>query len=199
MCEDQLTTGPHHPTTPKESNIGAMPKSKGKGVDWNYFSLRRTCFRGMSAYYKDKFDPIYKTWMKYKQAYNRATMDELVEGFIKDEFLGSSRFSTLVSTPEFLDSMVTVLHSHRHKKSEAYIKSRDFTKIRQVLYSFSTSAKKAFLTNKAYALIFVHFYETQGEKFVKEKAQTKPKQFETELRVEFEAMYKLAVQSMENA
>ena len=29
-------------------------------TDWNYFSLRRTCFRGMSSFYKEKFEPMHK-------------------------------------------------------------------------------------------------------------------------------------------
>ena len=150
----------------------------------------------MSAYFKDRFDPFYKTWMRHKHSNNREAMDELVSRFIQNENISSYTSNNITNTSKFLDSMVTVLHSHRHKKNERYIKSRDFSKIRQVLYSFSTNAKRAFLTDNTYALIFVHFYEKQGEKFITEKAQYKPKQFEEELRVEFDAMYKLALQTL---
>jgi len=35
--------------------------------EWNYFSLRRACFRGMSAYYKDRFNAFTKSFNKQKQ------------------------------------------------------------------------------------------------------------------------------------
>lgn len=92
--------------------------------------------------------------------------------------------------------MVTVLHSHRHKKNESYIKKRDFTKIRQVLYSFSTSAKKTFLTDPSYALIFAHFFSKQGEGFIEEKSQLKPQQFRAELQLEFDCLFELASKTL---
>ena len=37
------------------------PKTMGTpNADWNYFSLRRACFRGMSAYFKEKFNLFVK-------------------------------------------------------------------------------------------------------------------------------------------
>jgi len=75
-------------------------------------------------------------------------MDELVSKFIREEFTENDLPGYFLTSDVFLDAIVTVLHSHRHKKNETYIRARDFTKIRQVLYSFSTSAKKTFLSDK---------------------------------------------------
>lgn len=92
--------------------------------------------------------------------------------------------------------MVTVLHSHRHKKNEPYIKSRDFTKIRQVLYSFSTAAKKTFLACPDYALVLNHFYKREGLLFLEKKSELKPARFRSELEVELNALNKGAFQTL---
>lgn len=92
--------------------------------------------------------------------------------------------------------MITVLHSHRHKKNEKYIRTRDFTKIRQVLYSFSTAAKKTFLASPDYALVLNHFYNKEGELFLEKKSQLKPQRFRIELEVELNALYKGAFQTL---
>lgn len=168
-------------------------------ADWNYFSLRRTCFRGMSAFYKEKFSNFCKSKGTKSLLVKQASMEELVDSFIKSEFLNSNAQMNIIDTPEFLDSMITVLHSHRHKKNEDYIKTRDFTKIRQVLYSFSTAAKKTFLANKNYSLIFTHFYDCEGNEFLDLKSINKPLKFKTELKYELDTLYEAASKTVSKA
>lgn len=180
----------------KESDKNTSKKKRAQQEEWNYFSLRRTCFRGMSAYYKGKFDPYVKNTGKFRSTDKSIGMDQLVSNFITEEFGKSTDYCDTIGSNSFLDSVVTVLHSHRHKKNEDFIRSRDFSKIRKVLYSFSTAAKKTFLSNKTYALIFAHFYEKAGKKFVERKAASKPQQFKEELLVEFDSLYHLAKKTL---
>lgn len=124
-------------------------------------------------------------------------MEELVLSFIKKELYLSTNSKVDVESVKYVDSMITVLHSHRHKKNDVYIKSRDFSKIRKVLYSFSTTAKKIFLSDKYYAHIFANFYRMSGEKFILEKAKQKPTKYRNDLQIEFDNLYKLASKTLE--
>jgi hypothetical protein len=186
------------------SKIGKEKKEKiiNNGIvkaDWNYFSLRRTWFRGMSAYYKDKLSSFCKLKNIKSQSTMQISMEGLVAMFIDEEFMNTNTHSPILNTPEFLDSMITVLHSHRHNKNEDYIQKRDFTKIRKVLYSFSTAAKKTFLSNKNYSLIFINFYNREGDAFLQKKSNIKPNKFKTELRHELYTLYEAASKTVAKA
>ncbi|CAI2372332.1 unnamed protein product [Moneuplotes crassus] len=163
-------------------------------ADWNYFSLRRACFRGMSAYYKERFNSFVKNSGLTKSL--KLEMDKIVSRFIEHEFASVHTGNCNISNTEFLDCMITVLHSHRHKKNEDYIRRRDFTKIRQVLYSFSTAAKKTFLSCPNYALVLNNFFNRQGEDFLVKKSKLKPARFRQELELELKTLNKGAVQTL---
>lgn len=70
-------------------------------ADWNYFSLRRACFRGMSAYYKDRFNSFVKNNGFTKSL--KTEMDRIVSIFIRDEFVNVNTGKCDISTKEFLD------------------------------------------------------------------------------------------------
>lgn len=92
--------------------------------------------------------------------------------------------------------MTAVLHSHRHNKGKEYIQDVDFSKVRQVLYSFSTSAKKLFLADKNYALIFANFYETEGKSFINCRSNKKTSDFKAGLQAEFNDLYNIAKKTL---
>jgi ABC-type proline/glycine betaine transport system ATPase subunit len=71
------------------SSSSKKKKMKNKS---NSFSLGRTCFRGMSNYYKDKFEPILKQWEKDLEQRSSIQMDDLVTQFIKSEFEFAEEF-----------------------------------------------------------------------------------------------------------
>ena len=139
-------------------------KSKNNFSEWNYFSLRRACFRGMSAFYKDKFEIIYKSWTKSKTLSRKHSMNSLIENYINDHFTSTIWSSKIIKSEQFIEALTAILHSHRHKKGKEYIQGCDFSKVRKVLYSFSTSAKKIFLADKNYALIFANFLWSRRSK-----------------------------------
>lgn len=190
FCGDNLKV----PISSKQK-VEKHSKTQGSpNADWNYFSLRRAWFRGMSAYYKERFNSFVKSSGYSKLL--KSEMDNIVSKYIEEEFALVTSGNCNVNSSEFLDAMVTVLHSHRHKKNERYIRSRDFTKIRQVLYSFSTAAKKTFVSNPEYALILSHFYNMQGGEFLQKKSELKPNKFRVELEVELTALYKAVSQTL---
>lgn len=188
--EEQVFLKPTRINTPDDKN------ESESSTDWNYFSLRRTCFRGMSAYYKELFEPMHKEWNRSRFRNSKLSMSQLVAKFISTIISKSNHNFELCKSDKFVDSMITVLHSHRHKKNDDFIKSRDFTKIRKVLYSFSTSAKKEFLSDKYYAFIFAYFYENDGLNFVSSKSVSKPVKFKQDLETEFENLYKIASKTL---
>lgn len=172
-------------------------KKKGKNKS-NSFSLGRTCFRGMSNYYKDKFEPILKQWEKDIDQKTTISMDELVTQFVRSEFEFDEEFYDSLQFWEFLDCMITVLHSQNHKKNESYIKKRDFKKIRNLLYWYSSNARKAFIENKWYAIIFTNFYIKGKEDLVASKSENKYPEFYKELSDEMDEISRLASLSIAN-
>lgn len=170
---------------------------KNKKNKSNNFFLGRTWFRGMSNYYKEKFDHRLKSWEKNTNNPARESMDDLVKDFIKSEFSITSEFSSSHQFQGFLDWMMTVLHSQNHRKNDEYIKERDFKKIRNLLYWYSSHAKHAFISDKNYALIFNNFYNKGAEALIDEKTKEKYPGFDVELRSALDSINKEALKSMQ--
>lgn len=166
-----------------------------QSMKWNCFSLGRTIFRGMSNYYKEKFDPLFKAWLKEDEM-ERSSMEALVTEFMKKEFKFNDSFYNSPRFETFLDSMIKVLHSQNYKKKDSYLLRRDFSMIRNLLYSYSANAKRSFVSNKNFAYIFNHFYNQSGETLVKDKSLGKPEIFKWELYAEMEDINKLAIKSI---
>ena len=168
-------------------------RRKKRKTKTNAFALGRTWFRGMSNYFKDKFEPTLKQWEKDSANPDRLPMDQVILNFITSEF---ETMDALVNTSEFLDSMVTILHSQNYKKDESFIRSRDFKRIRALLYCYSSNAKKNFVADKNYALIFQHFFKNAREEFLSIKAKDKYPEFKDELRQELEDIYILSLNTL---
>lgn len=177
----------------KKSEKGRGKKRKTKT---NSFSLGRTWFRGMSNYYKNKFEPLLKQWEKDISNPERLTMDQLITDFIRKEFW-DCQYS--VTSEEFLDMMVTILHSQNYKKNDDYIKRRDFKKIRSLLYCYSSSAKKNFISDRCYAVIFQNFLKKSRDEFLCSKAKTNSPEFRDELNQELEDIYYLSLATLKDS
>lgn len=149
----------------------------------------------MSNYYKGKFEHILKSWEKNTDP-KKQPMDDVITDFIKSEFNFEPEYFKTAEFQDFLDCMVTILHSQNHKKADAYIRKRDFKKIRNLLYCYSAGAKNAFISVKGYAMIYVNFYTKASDSLVKEKAKAKYPQFANELRSELDDIHQLAQKSI---
>ena len=95
----------------------AKDKNKSKR-----FTFGRTWFRAMSNYYKNNFEPILKEWEEFEPIEERVSMDDLVTKFIQNQFELGDAFVSSPNFKHFLDWMVTILHSHNHRKNVEYIK-----------------------------------------------------------------------------
>ena len=88
----------------------------------NRFTSGRTWFRAMSNYYKSKFEPLFKEWELFEPIENRISMDDLVTNFIYKEFDLGDAFVSSPNFVHFIDCMITILHSHNHRRNVDYIK-----------------------------------------------------------------------------
>ena len=68
--------------------------------------------------------------------------------------------------------------------------------IRNLLYCYSSNAKRSFLANKNYAYIFNHFYNKAGEMVVILKSKDKPELFKAELKTEMDDINKLSLKTL---
>ena len=80
-------------------------------------------------------------------------------------------------------------------KTDDYIRRRDFKRIRALLYCYSSNAKKNFLSNKNYAIIFQHFFNNARKEFLSLKAKDKYPEFKSELEQELEDIYFLSLKT----
>ena len=150
----------------------------------------------MSNYYKNKFEPLLKQWEKDISNPGRLTMDQLITDFIRKEF-NDCQYS--VASEEFLDMMVSVLHSQNYKKNDDYIKRRDFKRIRSLLYCYSSSAKKNFISDRCYAIIFQNFLKKARDEFLCSKAKVDNPEFRDELNQELEDIYYLSLAALKDS
>ena len=123
-------------------------------------------------------------------------MDDIITNFIKIEFKFNEVFYQSSRFQSFLDCMATVLHSQNYKKKDDYIVRREFFAIRNLLYWYSSNAKKTFLSNKNYAYIFNNFYNKAADSLMENKTKEKPEQFKIELSHEMEDINKLAIKTI---
>ena len=156
----------------------------------NSFALGRTAFRGMSNYYKKKFDPILKEWEMF---YQRESMDSIVSRFISIEF---NYDQDVLHNSDFIDCMTTILHSQNYRKEDDYIVRRDFKKIRSLLYCYSSNAKKAFIKDKYYAIIYSNFYIKDSQQLLESKSKGKYQEFRYELGTEMEDIHRLSLKTI---
>lgn len=91
-------------------------------------------------------------------------------------------------TEELTSAMITILHSHRFKKGENFADGIDFSKVRNVLYSYSSEAKTEFMADRVLATLFSHFMEKGSREFIESKVHSKPNLYVCELEDELKHM-----------
>lgn len=148
----------------------------------NTLSIRRSCFRKLSAYYKGTFSKFNRAWQEKRRNKKKTrNMNELIDIYMRQEFAG-----LLINLDEeFLvklrNALVAILHSHRYKKREEFTEDIDFTVIRDVLYSYTLDARDRFINDPAYALIFHHFFVNGGTEYLNSRVQSKSNIYAFEL------------------
>jgi len=149
----------------------------------------------MSAYYKDKYNYFLRVSRIPLRKRNKLEKNAIL--FVSSEFGDMNLKGLDINKNAFLDSIFTILHSHKYKRSEKSIKARDFTTIRQLLYYFTLEAKNAFFSSKEYWLWFTHFYEVGGQDFIEEQSRKKSAKFKRDLKKILNCLYQEAKQELE--
>ena len=88
------------------------------------------------------------------------------------------------------------MFSHRYKKNDDFLKHIDFSKIRSVLYHYTTEARNEFMKDPQFCFLIHHFYIKDHKNFIQAKIDEKTMlnlpQLKTELVImDEEAMMKL--------
>lgn len=77
-------------------------------------------------------------------------MMTLIKDFAEQEFGSLVKGLTEAQWVKFRTTLFTVMFSHRYKKNDEFLKGIDFTRIRSVLYHYTTEARVEFLKNSQF-------------------------------------------------
>jgi len=158
----------------EDTPVKEVSKSKSK-YDSNLFLVRRACFRGFSEYFKNKFSSSNYSWQRKRGNKKKKTpLLDLIRDFANTEFGG---FVEQMSEEQWLDfrkSLLTILFSHRYKKSDDFLEGIDFTQIRNVLYHYTTESRNEFLKNPHFCFLIHHFSKSKND-FLEMKIKEKSK------------------------
>ena len=178
-----------------EGKVESSTKTKGTSdKELNALSIRRSCFRALSSYFKNTFSKFNRAWQEKKRNKKKTKdMNELISTYVKQELGALIEGLSEEFINELRDALIAILHSHRYKKEEEFTKNVDFSIIRDVLYSYTLDARDRFIKDPAYALIFHHFFVNGGYKFLNSKVQSKSTIYVFELEKELVSLHKEAV------
>ena len=164
----------------------------------NLLSVRRSCFRALSAYYKNSFSNFNRAWQdKRRNKKKTKDMNEFVDTYIKQEF-GSLLDNVKEGFfKELRSAVIAILHSHRYKKDEEFTRGIDFSVIRDCLYSYTLEARDRFVCDPAYALIYHNFFVCGGYKYLNSQVQCKSILHAIELENDLIALHKDAINTLQ--
>lgn len=180
---------------------GRVDTSTTKGSsdkESNALSIRRSCFRALSAYFKNTFSKFNRAWQdKRRNKKKTKDMNSFIDTYIREEF--GDEISSM--EPEFYknlrDAVISILHSHRYKKKEEFTKDINFSTIRDVLYSYTLEARQRFMSQPAFALIYHHFFVNGAYNFLISKVRCKSKVTAFELEKEIITLHHDAVTTLQ--
>lgn len=175
----------------KSSNKGSSDK------EINALSIRRSCFRALSAHFKASFSKFNRAWQDKRRNKKKAKdMNEFIDTYITQEFGSLLNEMHEEFYTELRKAVIAILHSHRYKKEEEFTKDIDFSVIRDVLYSYTLEAKERLISQPAYALIYHNFFVSGAYKFLHSKVQCKSKLYVFELEKELVGLHNDALTTL---
>lgn len=124
-----------------------VKKAKSKN-DSNLFLVRRACFRGFSEYFKNKFSSTNYSWQRKRGNKKKKTpILTLIRQFAEEEFGSVVKEFTEEQWVKFRTELITVMFSHRYKKNDDFLQGINFSKVRNVLYHYTTESRSEFMKN----------------------------------------------------
>ena len=179
---------------------GVADDSAHKGSsekELNALSIRRSCFRALSAYYKQSFSKFNRAWQQKRRNKKKTKdMNVFIDTYIQEEFAENLPEMHPEFYSAFRDAVIAILHSHRYKKEEEFTKGIDFSIIRDVLYSYTLEAKDRLINMPAYALIMHNFFVRGAYKYLESQVQHKSKLYAVELEKELVSLHKDAINTL---
>ncbi|CAI2366926.1 unnamed protein product [Moneuplotes crassus] len=155
--------------------VKPQKKSKSRN-DSNLFLVRRACFRGFSEYFKNKFAATNYSWQRKRGNKKKKTpMTSLIKEFAEQEFGSIVKRLSDEEWIKFRTELITVMFSHRYKKNDDFLQGINFSKIRNVLYHYTTESRNEFMSNSYFCFFIHHFYVKNGKEFLETKIQEKSK------------------------
>ena len=152
----------------KAKNESDCPNSR------NLFLIRRAWFRGFSEYFKNKFSVDNYSWQRKRgNKTKKVPIISLVRKFAESEF------SELLNTfsddqyAKFEKTLLVVLFSQRYKKNDEFLKDIDFSRIRNVLYRYTTEARHLLMKDPQMCFLIHHFYSNDWHRFIQSKIDEK--------------------------
>lgn len=93
----------------------------------------------------------------------------------------------------FMESVNTIVHSHRFKRKDPFTESLDFNVIRDLLYSYSIEARDRLLNDEHFGFLFTNFVIKEGERMLESKQREGySEQYIEALREEMDSLNKQA-------
>ena len=152
----------------------------------------------MTLYYKTQYKPFFDQWKSQKKS--GSVMPSLIE-FVNNEFPGLLASASEKASFEFVELVKLLVFSHRHNKSDDYLKNPliDFSIVREPMYKYSRHAQDKFFDFATFAFLFAWFEANpvaklfSAEKFAENDNHHYPERMTTEIaQLGLEAQSKLA-------
>jgi len=131
-----------------------------------------------------------------KPNYRRMTTDTMNVSLMK---FSLAEFGQKIDTLDhdkiqnFMDSVNTIVHSHRFKRKDPFTESLDFNVIRDLLYSYSIEARDRLLNDEHFGFLFTNFVTKEGEMMLEsKKREGYSDKYIKALREEMDILYKQA-------
>ena len=121
----------------------------------------------------------------------------LIRDFAENEFGDLVTKLTEPQWENFRTTLFTILFSHRYKKNDEFLREIDFTKVRSVLYHYTTEARNEFLKNSQFWYLIHHFYKKNRVQFLKSKQDDNRKLSLKELETELSIMHEEALKTLQ--
>lgn len=121
----------------------------------------------------------------------------LIRDFAEQEFGSLVSGLTEAQWVRFRTTLFTVMFSHRYKKNDEFLKGIDFTRIRSVLYHYTTESRIEFLKDPQFWFLVHHFFMVDRTKFLDMKLKEKSKLNLDELKLELAILDEEALRTLE--
>jgi len=184
---------------PWTSRAKTKKSSRRKITEFAYL-LQRKGIRMMRRYYKHKFEQS-GIIPNYKRKIRNISLEELtdsIQKFILLEFDYLDLYPEYVQFIELIDSLKTIILWDRYNKREPIIDGLNFDTLRNVLNKFNTRNLLEFFSEKAYALLYVNYFEKQGEADANDQDDVEPDKLYGEMNALFSEADKYCNLSCEN-